>query len=146
MIKLPSKTIFYSIEKAIKNYRKFAQKNIDKEVGKITLDQGLALIFLNHFPDLSQNEIAELIFKDNASLTRMIELMSKKALLKREVNPLDRRRSKLKVTDDGMDVLEKLSDVIASNRTTALKGISENEIKQVEKVLNKIIVNCTEDL
>ena len=121
-------------EKAIKSYRKFAQKKIDQEVGKITLDQGLALILLNRYPDLPQNEIAELIFKDNASLTRMIELMSKKSLLKRTINPADRRRFKLKVTDDGMEVLEKLSGVIANNRKVALKGISKSEIEQIKKL------------
>lgn len=142
MIQLPSQTIFYSIEKAIKEYRRFAQRNINKTIENITIDQALLLIFLNNYPNLSQNEIGELIFKDNASVTRMIELMARKDYIKREVNNADRRKYNLSITDKGQHILLDLGSLIPSNRKSALEGITDNEITQLNKTLNKIINNC----
>ncbi len=142
MIELPSQTIFYTIEKGIKEYRRFAQRNLNEKIENITIDQALLLIFLNNHPELSQNEIGELVFKDNASITRMIELMTKKDYLKRSINENDRRKYNLSLTDKGQNILTDLSTVILSNRKSALEGITDNEIAQLMKTLNKIISNC----
>ncbi len=142
-IKTPSQVIFYSIERAIKEYRKLAYKKITDEIDNITVDQGNILLFLNYYPELSQKEIAELIFKDNASMTRMIDLMVKKGYLVRSVNTNDRRRHTIDITDEGKEILEKLPPIILQNRSKALEGITSSEIAQLEHILNKIIMNCT---
>lgn len=138
----PTGTVLYSLEQAIKEYRKISQKNISKIVTDITVDQCLVLIILNKNSDYSQKEIANLIFKDNASITRIIELMVKKDYLKREINEFDRRKFNLKITEKGQNTIELLSPVIAHNRETALNGLTNNEIEFLDKILNKIISNC----
>ncbi|QGK74484.1 hypothetical protein [Flavobacterium sp. SLB02] len=45
--KTPTGTVLYTIEQAIKEYRKVCQKNIQKVVSDITVDQCLVLIILN---------------------------------------------------------------------------------------------------
>jgi DNA-binding MarR family transcriptional regulator len=141
-IEIPTQTIFYTIEKAIKGYRKFSQKNISSSIKGITIDQTLVLQFLDKHPELSQKEIAELIYKDNASMTRMVNLMVKKEYIKRTINENDRRRFKLEITSKGQKVLTILPKIIASNRSNALENVSEDEVLQLEKILNKIINNC----
>lgn len=143
-MKLPNETIFYSIERAIKEYRRLAQKNISIEIPTITIDQAMVLIFLKKYPDLSQKEIAELVFKDAASVTRTIELMTKNGYLSRSINHKDKRRYSLRLTEMGVQVLDKMKGIIISNRNKALKGVTDDEIKQVETTLNKIIDNCSD--
>ncbi len=140
---LPSETIFHVIESTIKEYRKFAQKNISEKIKDMTIDQGLALLFLNDHPDLTQKEIAELVFKDNASMTRMINTMVQKKYLKRSMNNEDRRRYKIEITNKGKEVLETLPPIIHYNRNSSLKGITKNELNQLETILEKIRTNCT---
>ncbi|MBO0329193.1 MarR family winged helix-turn-helix transcriptional regulator [[Muricauda] lutisoli] len=140
-MKVPAKSVFYHIERTIKTYRKFSRQNFLKVVDDITVDQKLVLQYLNDRPELSQNEIAELVFKDNASLTRMIDLMVRKGFLDRSINPEDRRRFHIELTSKGKDVLEKLAPVIAENRKRAFAGISEEELVQLEQTLNKIVSN-----
>ena len=142
MIKNPQQTIFYSIEKTIKEYRKFALKKVQKKFNDLTIDQALLIQFLNKNPSLSQNEIAKLIFKDNASVTRMIELMVKKKYLKRSVDENDRRKYKIELTDSTQKKLNELSKIISSNRKMVLKGITNIEIENLENTLLKIIKNC----
>ncbi|QNJ97959.1 MarR family winged helix-turn-helix transcriptional regulator [Constantimarinum furrinae] len=142
-IALPSETVFHSIESTIRAYRKYSQKNISEALSDITIDQGMILLFLDRYPELTQNEIADLVFKDNASLTRMINTMVQKEYLSRSINPDDRRRFRLQITAKGKEVLKTLPPIIQNNRNSSLKGITKNEQKQLETILNKIRANCT---
>ncbi|MFB9109506.1 MarR family winged helix-turn-helix transcriptional regulator [Flavobacterium gyeonganense] len=135
-------TVLYTVEQTIKEYRKISQKNISQVTNDITIDQCLLLMFLNNNATLSQKEIAELIFKDNASVTRIIELMVKKDYLIRNINPLDRRKFNLEITPKGKKTIELLTPIISQNRQTALQGFSIDEIELLDKLLTKIITNC----
>jgi DNA-binding MarR family transcriptional regulator len=141
-LKNPTGTVLYSIEQAIKEYRKVSQKNISKVVRDITIDQCLVLIILNMEVSISQNELANLIFKDNASITRMIELMVKNDYLNRTIHNEDRRKFNLEITDKGKKTIALINPIIQINRKTALKGLSLEEIALLDKTLNKIIANC----
>ena len=134
-------TIFYTIESTIKTYRKFAQANIRKVDPTITLDQSMLLMKLMDHPDISQKELARLVFKDVASVTRMIELLVNTGFLTRIPNPENRRRNILTVTPKAKRVLRKIDKVVAKNRTTALEGISEKQINQCKKCLELILDN-----
>lgn len=140
--KNPTGTVLYSIEQTIKEYRKYSQKNITKIIKDITIDQCLVLIILNTKTTSSQKEIADLIFKDYASVTRIIELMVKKEYLIRTSNQDDRRKFTLKLTAKGEKTIDLLTPEIQQNRRKALKGLSTDEIDQLDKTLNKIILNC----
>lgn len=141
-IKNPTGTVLYSIEQAIKEYRKVSQKNISKMVKDITIDQCLILMILDKDASISQNELAQLIFKDKASITRMIELMVKKEYLSRDLHKEDRRKFTLEITKKGVATLDLIRPVITLNRATALDGFSLDEIALLEKMLGRIINNC----
>lgn len=138
----PTGTVLYTIEQTIKEYRKISQKNISQIVSDITVDQCLVLIILNKNSTYSQKEIAELIFKDNASITRIIELMVQKNYLIRKINESDRRKFDLEITEKGTKTIELLTPIVQINRKTALNGLSLEEIDLLDKTLNKIITNC----
>jgi len=107
----------------------------------MTIDQGMVLLFLNEYPELTQKEIAVLVFRDNASMTRMINTMVQKKYLSRSMNNEDRRRYKLAVTKKGKEVLNLLPSIIQSNRSSSLAGITKNELNQLGTILNKIKTN-----
>ncbi len=138
----PKETIFYTIENAIKTYRKYAQKKISEVKGGITVDQMLILTILDNNPGMAQNEIAELIFKDHASITRMIEILVKNKYLKRSINESDRRKFNLVISDLGRATIKTLKPLIFQNRRNALQGVSEAEVNQLFTILNKLINNC----
>ena len=139
---LPSETVFHAIESTIKAYRKYSQQQISVNMAGITIDQSLALIYIDKHPELNQNALAELLFKDTASLTRMINTMVKNEFIERAINSDDLRRYKLILTKKGKDVVNALPKIIASNRNTALEGISKEDEQNVKRILNKIKDNC----
>lgn len=137
----PTSTVLYSIEETIKAYRKLSQQNISSVVPKITVDQALILILIDR-KDKTQSEIADLVFKDYASMTRIIKLMIDKNYLTKTVDDTDKRKTKLKITPNGKAIIEKLNPMIKKNRETALNKISDKELKQLFKILSKITQNC----
>jgi len=134
--------IFYQIEQAIKTYRMYAQKQIKSKGLNITIDQWLVLKSLKENPDLNQAELAEKVFKDNASITRIIDLLVKSGYVEREINPSDRRKFNLNITSIGNKILTETHTVVLQNRKTALNSIAENDIQIMSETLQKITSNC----
>ncbi|NNF34109.1 MAG: MarR family transcriptional regulator [Saprospiraceae bacterium] len=135
-------TVFYGIEKAIKVYRQYAQKNIKKRGIDITIDQWLILKTIHDHSDLTQREIADLVFKDYASITRIVEILVRRSYLTRSFHQEDRRRFTLELTAEGKKIYRKLIPIVAHNRKTALTEIDLDEIESLHRSLNKIIKNC----
>jgi DNA-binding MarR family transcriptional regulator len=136
-------TFFYILEKSIKSYRQMAQRTISDEFGSITVDQLLVLQTMKDQPELTQQQIAAAVFKDFASITRIIDLLVRKGFLKRSDHPTDRRRFELTLTPEGNDLLELVRPRILKNRRIALEGVEVEEMAIARKVLEKIVENCS---
>jgi MarR family transcriptional regulator for hemolysin len=134
--------VFYNIEQAIKTYRMYAQKQIKLNNLKITIDQWLVLKSLKENPDATQQELAEKVFKDSASITRILELLVKSEFIERKNNLNDRRKSHLKTTKKGEEILSETYKIVILNRKKALDGIAENDIRIMNETLKKISENC----
>lgn len=135
--------IFYNIDKAIKTYRMYAMKKIREQGYKITTDQWLIIKSILENPKITQQELAKNVFKDNASVTRIIELMVKSNYLNRKIDINDRRKSILSVTKEGKDIIEKVQSIILENRKEALKDVSKEDLDTMDIILQKIIKNCS---
>lgn len=136
--------IFYTLDKAIKSYRQYAQKQLKQAGLKVTIDQWLILTNLQDNPEISQQELSARVFKDTASVTRIIDLLVKSGLLDRDVHADDRRRKSLSLTSKGKEILEQVRPVVRKNRATALEGLGEEDLKALRSHLQLIIRNTEE--
>jgi MarR family transcriptional regulator, transcriptional regulator for hemolysin len=134
--------VFYTIEKAIKTYRQFAQKQIEAAGFDITIDQWLILKTIQENDNLAQQHIAEKVFKDVASVTRIIEILVKKGYIKRSFHNEDRRRFALAITKEGDAIISKVLPIIEQNRAQALTSFTEKDVKILQKLLTTLTKNC----
>jgi MarR family transcriptional regulator for hemolysin len=134
--------IFYHLDKAIKSYRQYAQRRLTDAGLDITIDQWLVLNTLTEQPGISQQLIAEKVFKDAASVTRIIELLVKKKLLKRTAHEDDRRRFSFELTAGGKNMMKAAQKVVANNRNVALKNVSDSSLQVTKQTLIAIANNC----
>lgn len=141
----PTTTVLYSIEETIKAYRKLSQLNISKVESGITVDQALILLMLET-NDRTQTEIADIVFKDYASMTRIIKLMISKSYIVKTIDNLDKRKAKIEITKQGKATIKKLKPIIQENRNVALESISDEELNQLYTILKKITKNCHSNL
>ncbi|HAZ02810.1 MAG: hypothetical protein A2W90_18925 [Bacteroidetes bacterium GWF2_42_66] len=140
-----TEVVFYTIEEAIKTYRKFAQKRIYGQGLDITIDQWLVLKSLESSKNIPQNQLAELTFKDVASVTRIIDLLVKKEYLIRSMHSDDRRRFALEITEKGREMIGKVSLIVSENRSIALNGLGNDCVSQLQASLKQIIENCKQE-
>jgi MarR family transcriptional regulator for hemolysin len=134
--------IFYSMDRAIRTYRQYAQQQLKKHGFSITIDQWLVIKCLIEHPEITQVELSERVFKDNASVTRIMGLLVKARYITRKISKTDRRRSKLTVTELGIETIEAVDRIVLMNRSNALKGIPEDEIETARNVMMAISQNC----
>lgn len=133
---------FYQLEKSIKSYRRYVQAQFKAHGFDITVDQWLVLKVLSENTKLTQSDLADLIFKDKASMTRLIELLVLKKLIQRTTHDTSRRRFQLIITEKGYDLINNITPIVKNNRNHALKGIHNNDLQLTENTLKKIIQNC----
>ena len=137
---------FYTVEKAVKSYRQLAQKNIFKAGFNITIDQWLVMKVVVENDRISQEEIADEVFKDAASVTRIIALLINKDYVTALKNDSDKRKSILTVTKKGRVVLKQIHPIIEANRKLAFAGIASKSLRQTADVMKLIQHNCTRDV
>lgn len=136
-------TLFYSLEAAIKAYRRFAQARIAAAGLDVTIDQWLVLTAVREHPDVTQRQIGALVFKDFASVTRILQLLEVKALIRRAPDRRDARRTRLTLTASGESLVAQLTPIIAANRRHALRGVPTADVTCAQHVLAAILANCT---
>ena len=131
----------FLLDRTARRVKQYAQQRF-KEMGfNITVDQWLVLKHLYENDEMKQNELAELIFKDNPTLTRIIDLLCNKQLAERKMNPADRRSFIVKLTKEGKKKVEQLKPKVKDIRLKAWAGLSQRDFNQFKKVLNTIYQN-----
>ena len=136
------RVVFYMLDKAIKTYRQFAQRRLNEAGLDITIDQWLVLNTIETNPHVSQLEIADRVFKDAASVTRIVDLLIRKGYLQRQSHPVDRRRFTLELTSPGKTLVKQVNRISEENRSIGLKGISEADLEHLRGTLTTMINNC----
>lgn len=129
------------LDRTARRVKQYAQQQF-KEMGfNITVDQWLVLKHLYEHEEMKQNALAELINKDNPTLTRIIDLLCKKGLTIRTLHPADRRSFIVALTKEGTKKVEQLKPKIKHVRLKAWEGLSERDFNQFKKILNTIYQN-----
>ncbi|HYD52365.1 MAG TPA: MarR family transcriptional regulator [Gemmatimonadaceae bacterium] len=134
--------LFYSLESAAKAYRRFAQTRLHAAGIDITIDQWLVLKTIHESPDATLQRVGAAVFKDFASVTRIVQLLERKGLLRRTPHPCDGRRSALALTAAGESVIRTVEPIAQTNRRLALEGIGAEDLSRLRELLKRITENC----
>lgn len=104
----------------------------------LTVEQFILLKNITGEDALSQNQLCEIVGKSAANVTRILDRLQKKSLVKRKQNPADRRSTLLVLTDQGEEMVEKVSSLFESFSEYLTKGMSSQEQDFFIECLEKI--------
>lgn len=110
----------------------------------ISMEQFLVLIYLWQKDGRKQQELAELTSKDRASISRIIDLLEKKQLVKRLPDPADRRNKLVFLSKKGKDFQEKCVVGGMKSKAMAERNISPQDLQITRVTLLKMINNLEE--
>ena len=133
--------ILFQIDLTSKVAKRYSQKEFDQKKLGITVDQWVLLKIVHEYQALTQKELADRSYRDPASITRTLDLLEKKNLLRRK-NISDNRRSyEIELTTKGSDFVDKHLDLIKSHRKNSIKGISKKDLILLSSILEKMRKN-----
>ncbi|MFI4951870.1 MAG: MarR family winged helix-turn-helix transcriptional regulator [Burkholderiales bacterium] len=116
---------------------------LDRELAPldITAAQYVILATLAEGPTDSASGLCRGVSYDPGAMTRMIDRLERKGLVRRIRCPDDRRRINLELTVEGKAVYPKLIDSAVAVLNRYLRGFSREEIAQLETYLNRMLAN-----
>lgn len=132
--------LYYLLEKANKVVRRYSQVRFSESGIDITVDQWLVLKKISDSERITQIELANAIFKDRASITRILDLLLEKKLVRKEAGA-DKRAYELTLTTTGEKFMEQALTIVKSVRKKGIETMGEKEQDQLRQSLLKIIHN-----
>ncbi|MFA7493078.1 MAG: MarR family transcriptional regulator [Proteiniphilum sp.] len=88
---------------------------------------------------ISQQELAERVYKNVAAVKRTLDILESKGLVKRV--PVTMRKNSILITEEGKKLLPQVLDCIKNWEESILAGIGSREYDTFENVLNTIYKN-----
>ena len=107
----------------------------------ISLEQWAILSRVYRAEGCNQKKIAEMSLKDRAAVTRILNILEDKGLVKRKNSSCDKREFLIYLTPEGHDLYNKTATVMSQNSHEIDSMFSESELEQLEHLLNKLISN-----
>ena len=116
---------------------------IDRELAPfdISAAQFVILVALATGEADSASALCKGISYDPGAMTRMIDRLEQKGLIRRSDHPDDRRRVGLELTAEGKAVYPKLLAATVTVQNRFLRGFSKTEVRQLESLLKRMLAN-----
>lgn len=131
----------YLMERTERQTKRFANAALKSAGIEITPEQWAILKRISERTNINQREVAELTFKDPASVTRALDVLEERGYVKRVDMESDRRAYNLLLSPTGEEMVRKITPVAQAVRAQGLKNISAEELAQFKVTLNKIYEN-----
>lgn len=131
----------FLLDRTARRVKQYAQRKFKLAEFDITVDQWLVMKNLSENELLSQSELAQLVFKDMPTLTRIIDILNKKGYVERKPHPQDRRSFQLVLTNEGISKVTELKPQISSIREKAWEKLNEKDFEEFKRILNTIYTN-----
>ena len=109
---------------------------------EISLGQWIALNRLYHKEEMFQSDFVDEVFDDRPSVTRMIASMEKKGLIIKEQDTFDKRKYRIRLTPEGVELHHKLSEIIKAERKRLYRGLNNYDYVRLKKILEKLNKNA----
>ena len=114
----------------------FARNNFE-----ITPEQYIILAILVENGELYQRQIAEIAYKDRPNITRLINILEKKGLVKRVEDVQKRKVFKIVITKKGVEIHQKIRPYMLELHNSAVNGITKEELESCIDTHGKMLDN-----
>lgn len=95
---------------------------------------------------LSQRELSERVGTAESTTVSALRVLERRRLIRRESTPRDRRSSRVYLTAAGQRLRDNVLPIIDDVNKVAMEGLSQREVKELERTLAKIRQSLWRDL
>ena len=106
---------------------------------QLTPAQFFAMARLSELGPLSQNRLGRLAAMDPATIQGVIRRLGQRGIIERSNDPGDKRRTVVRLTPQGEEILEKVRCAALNVNESLLKPLSQQEREQFITLLKRLI-------
>jgi len=139
----PGTEVAFAIGPLIGRVRAVMLSRLDTELQTFGIT-GMQFAILKNVADGTAGTAADLcrlLHYDNGSMTRLLDRLEEKGLMRRERSKDDRRVVSLRITGAGRTVLPRLRDSAARVIQRMLTGLSAGDVNDLQGLLERMIEN-----
>ena len=130
--------VYFLAERMMRRAREYSKAQFKKEKVDLTIDQWVILKRVSEEIGISQVEIASSTYKDPAAVTRILDILVRKGFVTRMSKLDDRRAFEIHLTKAGAELVNRVIPMAQETREKGLEGLTERELKVLNKALKKI--------
>jgi DNA-binding MarR family transcriptional regulator len=115
--------------------------NADERLGRLRVSSMQLVILALMAPEggTTAADVCKAMSYGTAAMSRLVERLARKGLIRRLRNCKDRRRVTLELTDEGRAVLARMWEICTRVTDRILRGFTREEIRQLERLLGRAI-------
>ena len=117
------------------------QKKFNKAGLNLTIEQWSVLYHLWKEDGKSQQDLCNATFRDNPSITRLVDNLEKLKLVKRVPSKDDRRMNMIILTNEAKKLQDQAMDIASETLNEALEGVPAERIEICKEVLQIVYDN-----
>lgn len=108
----------------------------------ITVEQWSVLCRLREQDGITQKELAARAVKDQPTITRILDCLDRKGMVRREANAEDRRSFLIRITPEGAKMADKLIPLEMQSMKDIMNGLSPERIAAFRETLRLLENNA----
>ncbi|HHV30393.1 MAG TPA: MarR family transcriptional regulator [Clostridium sp.] len=105
----------------------------------VTMAQCHALVEIGRAGDISLKELSEILNLDSSSMSRTVNNLVNNGLVRRDIDPLDRRYVTITLTESGNELFRSIEERMNSYFESVYLALPEDKRKQVLESLDILI-------
>ncbi|MGV3706070.1 MAG: MarR family winged helix-turn-helix transcriptional regulator [Arcticibacter sp.] len=121
--------------------KQFIQRKVKEHGIGLTYEMLQVLTVLWRKGEMNQQDIADNIQKNKASLTSLLDNLTKRGLVRRSEDPTDRRNKIISVTPLGLETQKLFQPIFDEFQTVLSKDLSRTQLKQAADLLKHVYEN-----
>lgn len=114
-----TRILMQSLIRVQSSFRQSIQRNLKKHNIDLTFEMLQTMVYLWRQDGINQQEIADKVFKDKASMTYLLNHLETRGLVRREESPTDRRNNNIYLTEFGKAYGVRVKPILDEIYTTA---------------------------
>lgn len=135
----PNESVFHLLRVALQEHTALWNERVGAgPAAECTKPQYAVMCAVAADPGLDQASAAQYAGSDKATVAALLDRLEGRRLIRREVDPLDRRRRKLYLTEQGESLLASAGPVIAGLNQEMLSRLSQSEQANLVILLRKL--------
>ena len=126
--------------------RKALAREFDRELAGLGLNtaQALAIVFLADGVAGTAADIGRVLSHDAGAMTRIIDRLEERKLVRRVPRERDRRAVDLELSKEGRRMYAEVTRVQVATLNRMLRGFTRPEVRTLEKLLTRLLDNAAE--